>query len=107
LVGLAILGSDWCNITAHLTLASLLVRLLTSLIVLLSTTAALLLTTLAALLILLIGLIGHLITPNYSLFGTRNNAALKSNVSSCTKHPWQNAASRRLGPLKNWTLALS
>jgi hypothetical protein len=35
LVGLAILGSDWCNITAHLTLAGLLVRLLTSLIVLL------------------------------------------------------------------------
>jgi hypothetical protein len=28
LVGLAILGSDWCNITDHLTLAGLLVRLL-------------------------------------------------------------------------------
>jgi hypothetical protein len=34
-------------------------------------------------------------TSNYSLFGTRNNAALKSNVPFRTKHPLQNAASRR------------
>jgi hypothetical protein len=57
------------------------VRLLTLLIVLLLAAALLLLLArlLPALLVLLIALIGR----------TRNNVALKSNVPSRTKHPWQ------------------
>jgi hypothetical protein len=91
LVGLAILGSDWCNITAHLTLAGLLVRLLTLLIVLLLAaallllllliglllTAAALLPTLAALLSLLIALVRHQFN---SFDRTKDNPSFGPNV---------------------------